>query len=258
MMVFRHAEQINNCEAARKYSVSEANVRRWKQEKQKLTNVNSTRKSFSGPKHGRFHEAEEQVVQSVRIRRQNGIPVLCDIIKLRAREVAKMLPVNTVYQEFKASTGCVRIMLRNGVSFRRRTTLCQKLPSHFEEKLLTFQKHAIGLRKANNYILSQIGNAGETPVYSDMSSNYTVDTGVKSVLIKTSGNEKLVTVMLTVLADGTKLPPYVVLNRKTMPKEQLPNSRIVRCQSNGWMTNELMTDWLQVVRNRRPRVLLRK
>jgi hypothetical protein len=43
-----------------------------------------------------------------------------------------------------------------------------------------------------------------------MPSNYTVDgTGAKSVLIKTSGNEKMrVTVMLTVLADGIKLPPY--------------------------------------------------
>jgi hypothetical protein len=49
-----------------------------------------------------------------------------------------------------------------------------------------------------------------------------------------------VTVMLTVLADGTKLPPYVILNGKTMPKEQLPIGLIVRCQCNGWMTNELM------------------
>jgi hypothetical protein len=32
---------------------------------------------------------------------------------------------------------------------------------------------------------------------------------------------------------------------------------IVRCKSNGWMTNELMRDWLQVVWNRSG-VLLRK
>ena len=41
--------------------------------------------------------------------------------------------------------------------------------------------------------------------------------------IKTSGYEKMVvSVMLVVLADGTKLPPYVILNYKTAPKEQLP------------------------------------
>jgi hypothetical protein len=93
-----------------------------------------------------------------------------------------------------------------------------------------------------------------------MPTNCTVDkTGVKSLLIKTSGNEKMrVTVMLMVLADDTKLPPHVILNRRTMPKEQLPIGLIVRCQSNGWMTNELIRDWLQVVWNRRPVVLVRK
>jgi hypothetical protein len=56
-------------------------------------------------------------------------------------------------------------------------------------------------------------------VHFDMPFNYTIDdTGVKSVRIKTSGNEKMrVTVMLMVLADSMKLPPYVILNQKTMP-----------------------------------------
>ncbi|KAJ8882061.1 hypothetical protein PR048_018549 [Dryococelus australis] len=31
-----------------------------------------------------------------------------------------------------------------------------------------------------------------------------------------------VTVVLEVLADGRKLPPHVILKRKTMPKEKLP------------------------------------
>jgi hypothetical protein len=104
ILVFKHAEQTNNCEAARKYSVSKANIQRWKQQKQKLTNVNSTQKSFSDPKYICFHGVEEQVVQFVCTQIQNGIPVLCDIIKLRARDIAKMLPVNTAYQEFKASS----------------------------------------------------------------------------------------------------------------------------------------------------------
>jgi hypothetical protein len=105
----------------------------------------------------------------------------------------------------------------------------------------------IGLWNVNDYLLSQIGNGDETPLYFDMPSNYTVDdTGAKSLIIKTSGHEKMqVTVMLMALADETKLPPYVILNWKTMPKEQLPIRLIVRCQCNGWMTNELMRDWLQ-------------
>jgi hypothetical protein len=105
----------------------------------------------------------------------------------------KVLLVNIACQEFKASTGwCVQMMQRNRLSLRQRTSLCQKLPSDFEEKLLAFQKHVIGLQKANNYILSQIGSADKTLGYFDMPSNYTIDdTGAKSALIKTSGNEKM-------------------------------------------------------------------
>jgi hypothetical protein len=71
---------------------------------------------------------------------------------------------------------------------------------------------------------SQIEDDDKTPVYIGMLSIYTADdNGEKSVAVKTSGYKKMgVTVMLVVLADGTKLPPYVILNYKTMPKEQLP------------------------------------
>jgi len=41
--------QINNCNAARKFWVSEANIQRWWQHKVKLINLTSTQKSSSGP-----------------------------------------------------------------------------------------------------------------------------------------------------------------------------------------------------------------
>ncbi|TWW54824.1 Pogo transposable element with KRAB domain [Takifugu flavidus] len=76
--------------------------------------------------------------------------------------------------------------------------------------------------------------------------------GEKSVILKSTGNEKSrVTVMLACLADGTKLPPYVVLKRKTVPKEAMPAGIIVRAQEKGWMETELVVDWLKVVWGRR-------
>ena len=58
-----------------------------------------------------------------------------------------------------------------------------------------------------------MGNAGETPVYFDMPSNTCVnEKGAKSILIKSTGNEKLhITAKLGVMADDTKLKPYVIL-----------------------------------------------
>ncbi|KAJ4426521.1 hypothetical protein ANN_27335 [Periplaneta americana] len=121
-------------------------------------------------------------------------------------------------------------------------------------------RHVIELRQRHSYPLHQISNADETPVFWDMPSNMTVDNkGAKSISLRTTGNEKQrITVMLAVTADGGKLPPYVILKRKTMPKENLPKGLVIRCQEKGWMTTELMVDWLATVWNRRPGALLCK
>jgi len=60
------------------------------------------------------------------------------------------------------------------------------------------------------------------------------------------------------LADGIKLPPYVILNCKTLTTEQLLRGIIVRYQPRGWISSELVKNWYLVVWNRRPGALLRK
>jgi hypothetical protein len=55
--------------------------------------------------------------------------------------------------------------------------------------------------------------------------------------------------MLAALADHSKLPPYMILNHNTMPKEQLPRGIIFRCQPESWMMNEITKDRLSVVWN---------
>jgi hypothetical protein len=54
----------------------------------------------------------------------------------------------------------------------------------------------------NCYILSQIGNADEMPVYFSVPSTYTVDdVRAQFVMIETSADEKMF-----------KLPPHIILN----------------------------------------------
>jgi hypothetical protein len=43
-----------------------------------------------------------------------------------------------------------------------------------------------------------------------------------------------------------------------MPKEKLPVGLVFWCQEKGWMTNEIMMDWVKVVWKRRPGNLLIK
>jgi hypothetical protein len=63
--------------------------------------------------------------------------------------------------------------------------------------------------------------------------------------------------MLAANADGRKLPPLLILKRKTLPKsEAFPKDVTVRAQEKGWMTEELMLEWLKVVWSRRPGAFL--
>ncbi|KAM7287750.1 hypothetical protein ISCGN_031441 [Ixodes scapularis] len=138
--------------------------------------------------------------------------------------------------------------------------MCQRLPAEYGDKLLSFQKYVIELRREHGYILSQIGNADQTPVWFDSPENCTANAkGQKSVLVRTTRAERQrCTVMLCVTADGRKLPPYAIFKRKTIPAEEFPSGVIVRAQEKGWMNDELVVDWLKNVWKNRPGGMLVK
>ncbi|KFM76211.1 Pogo transposable element with KRAB, partial [Stegodyphus mimosarum] len=58
-------------------------------------------------------------------------------------------------------------------------------------------------------------------------------------------------------ADGTKLPLYVILNYKTLPKGALSLGIIVRAQESGWMVASHFEDWMKSVWDRHPSALLK-
>jgi len=78
-------------------------------------------------------------------------------------------------------------MRRMGLALQHRTTICQKLPKDFEQKLLNYQRYITNLRKMGNFLMGQMANADEM-VNLDMPPNYTLEKkGVKEVLLKTTG-----------------------------------------------------------------------
>lgn len=85
--------------------------------------------------------------------------------------------------------------------------MCQRLPLEYEDKLLSFQKYVIDMRKQRGYLMSQIGNADQTPVWFGSPENCIVEMkGKKSVLVRTTGAERQrCTVVLCITADGRKL-----------------------------------------------------
>jgi hypothetical protein len=127
----------------------------------------------------------------------------------------------------------------------------------FKTKLIEFWHFVTGLCQRNKYSLNQIGNANETAIFFNIPRNYTVNfKWEEQVAMKTTGYEKLcVIVMLCITADGNKLPPCVILNRKTVPKGNYCKDVIVQDKNNAWMTSKLMEEWLECVLECQPGAL---
>ncbi|KAJ8867768.1 hypothetical protein PR048_031571 [Dryococelus australis] len=185
----------------------------WQSGKRKLTSV-------SGSNACAYLEVEEKLFVFVMNLRKDGYSVSTEMFQLEACKIAHKLNIKLV--KFKESYGWVRrFMKRKQLSIRQRTTLAQKILEEYDKKLLGFQWYVIALRKNKDYLLSQIGNADQTPVWFDMPESMTVSVvDERSVPVKTTGADKqCCTVMLAIAADGHKFPPYllqpldVVVNR---------------------------------------------
>lgn len=251
------AEEIGNSAAARRLDVAESTIRGWRLQREALFKCEPGRKGFRGPRCGRHSELEKKVAEFVIEQRNRLLGVSVELIQWKARDVAREMGIPR--ENFKASRGWAqKFMRRNGFSLRRTTSIRQKLPADCEAKLVEFQRYVLDLRRSSQMPLGHIGNADQTPVFLDMPMSRTVsETGAPQVRIRTTGNEKTrLTVMLACLADGRKLPPYIIFRRKTIPKELFPRDVIVRCQEKGWMDTALMLDWVKTVWCRRPGALL--
>ena len=83
----------------------------------------------------------------------------------------------------------------------------------------------------------------------DLPNNTTVDElGARSISIQTTGHENSnFTVVLSCMADGTKLPPTVIFKLKNIPRGNFPSGVIVRANPSGWMNEEEMIYWVENV-----------
>lgn len=82
-----------------------------------------------------------------------------------------------------------------------------------------------------------------------MLSKKTVDSkGKKTIFIKITGLLKTkFTVVLSCLADKSKLKPMVIFKRKTMPKIKFPPDIFVHVYENVWMNGAGIPLWIYSV-----------
>ena len=256
LKVIAYAEENSNCAAERQFGVTEKMVRDWRNKKEKLLNTPKTMKKMRmgiSP----YDDLEKELSAWIITQRESGYIVTMPTIRLRALMLAKESRFG--FTDFKASQGwCQNFMKRWNLCLRQRTHIVQKLPRDLDSKVQNFHSFVINERKKMDFELSQIGNMDETPMFFDMPGNRTVDVkGKTSISVKTSGAEKShFTVILSCMADGSKLKPVVVFKRKTMPKEKLPSGLLVLVQEKGWVNEAVLMEWLDKVWFRRPGALL--
>ena len=96
-------------------------------------------------------------------------------------------------EEFKASTGWLKnsVIRRNHLSLRRKSSIAQKDPDRLVAKVVSYVLQVRRMQAQNGYSLCNIIAMDETPVWSDMVSETTVNTtGKKTITLKTTGHEK--------------------------------------------------------------------
>ena len=249
LRIINFAEQHGNRAAEREFGISESNVRLWRKSKENLEKMPRLKRANRGKK-AAWPELEKDLLEWIMEKRNNGLAILPQMVRLKALPMAKQDKYGIPAGQFKAGNHwCQRFMKRHGLSLRQKTTLAQRLPDDYEEKIVRFHRFIIDRRKEHNYPLHVIANMDETPLTFDMPPNRTIhNTGEKAIKIRTTGNEKnRVTVVLTCAGDGSKLRPMVIFKRKTLPKVANKHGIVIAAQEKGWMDTERMKIWIEKV-----------
>ncbi|XP_077109885.1 uncharacterized protein LOC143766246 isoform X2 [Ranitomeya variabilis] len=262
LKVVSRAEESNNSVASREFCVGEKQVREWRKMKADLEKIPKAKKARRGLKIS-YEALETELHKWVMDCRQNGYCVTRMEIRLRALQMAKDDKLKAPgIENFAASAGwCTRFMNRFDLCLRQRTKISQKLPKDLDEKLMSFHSFIINQRRNHNYDLGDIGNMNETLMTFDLPSNRTGSRlRNRTILPRTTENEKKhFTVVLSCLANGTKLRPVVIFKRKTLPKNVKFPPRITVCAHiKGWMDEDETKKWLEDIWNGRPGAALKK
>ena len=152
-----------------------------------------------------------------------------------------------------------RFMDRKGLSIRQATPMGRKF---YYNTYMVVGKYISSVRR---YYLnygqdpSLVCNMDETSIFFNMPSNKTIEIkGKKTVQIVMKNQEKMrVSLILAVLTDGTKLPPYIIFkgnNSSPILTKEISNLTHVKNKevfftfnANAWTTGEILIDWLNKV-----------
>ncbi|TWW81695.1 hypothetical protein D4764_01G0015100 [Takifugu flavidus] len=109
----------------------------WRKQESELRQLRKTKLSFRGNK-ARWPELEDRVEQLVVLQRTTGRGVSTVTIRQKAKAIAEEMDM----EHFQGGRPwCFRFMRRQYLSIRARTTLAQRLPVDYQEKVAIFRTY---------------------------------------------------------------------------------------------------------------------
>jgi len=228
-----HENGHSKNKTAAKFNIQTKQLRDWISKKPQLLNVQPGLKRLNRGACPKYPALETALVTWVKEKRKKQYAVSRSMIQMKAKVLAQQRQWQAIcygIESFSFSNKWLDgFMNRNNLSNRRCTTIAQRLPDDLIEKQQAFLAFIMYRRIQYDYPLALIGNMDETPVSFDLPSNTTIDElGARSVSIRTTGHEKTnFTVVLTCMADGTKLLPLIIFKLKNIPKGNFPPEVII-------------------------------
>ena len=261
LSIIEHAKNTSNNAAAKSIKIPRSLVIDWrKQEQQIRENIEGGakgNKKFRLSGGGRklvspelendlyaWYEAE-YIGEKIAVSRSRLIRKAKELYDLRHQEGEEIV--------LKFSKGWLdRFLSRYNIVQRRTTTVSQKPPADYMEKLISFIIYVAKKRQEGNYTDAMIYVADETAVWLDPWSPTTLaPRGSKDMPVTNCGYQKLnITVILTANGNGTKRLLYVIINRKRPIPEiekQFRGKLVISWAGKSWMDDNLTEDYLRRV-----------
>ena len=253
----RIAEARGIKSTAKKYGIGLTSLKRWIKQKEKLKGEDKPKHKFNLPGAGRIPntlDIEDQLCTFIKQCNSLGIAISSTEIIHEAIKLDNNLKDKTIYA---LHAWYYRFIQRNGFAIRRITHIGQAESVNSKEFTDKFFE-IIYYKRLNNNIydkLGLIGNMDETAIsYENIYTTTVTKIGNTTVNVKNFNRDKMrITVLLSILADGTKLPPLIIFRGETnkTKEKKLQNNKYVingkcyvKCQRNAWADNNIFNYWL--------------
>jgi len=244
----------------REYGVKPSLIRSWKNNKEWLLSAKHKSTSFKAIKTGGISSTQEydgKIALYIKELRAMDMPVNTTDIILYAKELIKEFENRSItslrnwaFRFIKRMGFCLRAITKSN------TKLKENISDYVQKFFIITRKIILDKNLLSN--LGNIGNADETPIFMEMSEKKTISLiGDKEIRVKSFNKSHIrITVMLTILANGKSLIPFVVFKGRPKGNKELQLKKhpkvaagflYVCCQDNSWVDEPTMRLYLREV-----------